>query len=60
MRGRTLSRNLNLCKTCWVVRIEAYDVFMEVIPAVVGIMKTMSTESGWDSEPYQKESSITP
>ena len=37
---------VNLCKTCWVARIETYKVFMEVMPAVVGTMETISTESG--------------
>ena len=49
---------VNLCKTRWVARIKAYEVFMEVMPAVVGTMETISTESGWNSESSQKAASL--
>ena len=49
---------VNLCKTRWVARIEAYEVFTEVMPAVVGTMETISTESGWNSESSQKAASL--
>ena len=49
---------VNLCKIRWVARIEAYEVFMEVMPAVVGTMEVVSTESGWTSKSSQKAASL--
>ena len=49
---------VNLCITRWVARIKAYEVFMEVMLAVVGTMETISTESGWNSESSQKAASL--
>ena len=49
---------VNLCKTRWVARIEAYEVFMELFPDVVSTLEIVSTENGWNSESSQKATSL--
>ena len=49
---------VNLCKTRWVARIEAYEVFAELLTAVVQALEVISTEDGWNMESSRKASSL--
>ena len=43
---------MNLCKTRWVARIDALEVFFDLFPFVVQTLDTISEGSahGWNSE----------
>ena len=47
---------MNLCKTRWVARIEAFEVFRDMLPALVSILEVISTAHGWSAESSKKAS----
>ena len=49
---------VNLCKTCWVARIEAYESFSDLLPAVVSTMESISIEAGWNTDRIITNNSI--
>ena len=40
---------VNLCKTQWVARIEAFEVFRDMLPALVCTLEVISTGHGWSA-----------
>ena len=47
---------VNLCKTQWVARIEALEVFRDMLPALVSTLEVISTAHGWSAESSKKAS----
>ena len=54
----TRTKLVNLCKTRWVARIEAYEVFGDLYPAVVSTLETISSEPGWSSDTAHKAAGL--
>ena len=52
MKSGTATKLVNLCKTRWVARINALEVFYDLYPAVVKSLEVISEGSsrGWNSE----------
>ena len=58
-KGESRRKKLvNLCKTRWVARIEAYESFSDLLSAVVSTMECISTGAGWNAESSQKAASL--
>ena len=51
---------VNICKTRWVARIESFEVFLSVLPAVVETYEAISTNNtaSWNSESSTKATSL--
>ena len=49
---------MNLCKTQWVARIEAFEVFRDMLPALVSTLEIISTAHGWNAESSKKASAL--
>ena len=49
---------VNICKTRWVARIESFEVFISLLPAVVETFEVISTESTWNTESSRKAASL--
>ena len=49
---------MNLCKTRWVARIEAFEVFRDMLPALVSTLVVISTAHGWTTESSKKASAL--
>ena len=49
---------MNLCKTQWVVRIEALEVFRDMLPALVSTLEVISTAHCWSAESSKKVSAL--
>ena len=49
---------VNLCKTQWVARIEAFEVFRDMLPALVSTLEVISTAHGWSAESSKKASAL--
>ena len=49
--GKT--KHANLCKTRWVARIEAFEVFRDMLP-VVSTLEVISTAHDWSAESSKK------
>ena len=49
---------MNLCKTQWVARIEALEVFRDMLPALVSTLEVISTAHGWSAESSKKVSAL--
>ena len=57
--GTTSKTNLmNLYKTWWVARIEAFEVFRDMLPALVSTLEVISTAHGWSAESSKKASAL--
>ena len=52
------TKQVSLCKTRWVARIEAYKTSQELLTAVVDSLQDIATEDGWNSESSRKASSL--
>ena len=49
---------MNLCKTQWVAQIEAFEVFRDMLPALVSTLEVISTALGWSAEFQESISNI--
>ena len=49
---------VNLYKTQWVARIEAFEVFRDMLPALVSTLEVISTAHGWSAESSKKPSAL--
>ena len=49
---------MNLCKIRWVARIEAFEVFRDMLPALVSTLEVISTAHGWSAESSKKASAL--
>ena len=49
---------VNLCKTRWVARIEDFEVFRDMLPALVSTLEVISTAHGWSAESFKKASAL--
>ena len=49
---------VNLCKTRWVARIEAFEVFRDMLQALVSTLEVISTARGWSTESSKKASAL--
>ena len=57
--GETNRKKLvNICKTRRVARVEAFEVFHQVLPAVSQTFENISSNSSWNAESRQKTSSL--
>ena len=53
--GETNRKKLvNICKTRRVARVEAFEVFHQVLPAVSQTFENISSNSSWNAESRQK------
>lgn len=52
IEGATAKKLVSLCKTRWVARIDALDVFFDLYPAVIKTLDVISegSTSGWNAE----------
>ena len=52
IEGATTKKLVSLCKTRWVARIDAFEVFFDVFPAVIKTLEVISegSASGWNAE----------
>ena len=50
------TRLVNLYKTQWVAQIEAFEVFRDMLPALVSNLEVISTAHGWGAESSKKAS----
>ena len=50
--GATAKKLVSLCKTRWVARIDAFEVFFDLFPAVIKTLEVISegSASGWNAE----------
>ena len=48
---------VNLCKTRWVAQIEAFEVFRDMLPALVCTLEVISTAHGWSAGSSKKKAS---
>ncbi len=49
---------MNLCKTRWVARIEAFEVFRDMLPVLISTLEVISTAHGWSAELSKKASAL--
>ena len=49
---------VNMCKIHWVARIEGFEVFQDLLPAVVSTLEVISTVHGWNAESSRKAASL--
>ena len=49
---------VNLCKTRWVARIEAFEVFRYMLPALVSTLEVINTANGRSAESSMKASAL--
>ena len=49
---------VNLYKTQWVVRREAFEVFGDMLPALVSTLEVISTAHSWSAESSKKASAL--
>ena len=45
---------MNLCKIRWVARIEAFEVFRDMLPVLVSTLEVINTADGWSAESTMK------
>ena len=52
IEGATAKKLVSLCKTRWVARIDAFEVFFDLFPAVIKTLEVISegSASGWNAE----------
>ncbi len=49
---------VNLFKTWWIAQIEAFEVFRDMLPALVSNLEVISTAHGWSAESSKKASAL--
>ena len=49
---------MNLCKTRWVARIEAFEVFRDMLPVLISTLEVISTAHGLSAKSSKKASAI--
>ena len=49
---------MNLCKRRWVARIEAFEVFRDMLPVLVSTLEVINTADGWSAESSMKASAL--
>ena len=58
MENVSHTKLVNLCKTRWVARIDAYEAFAELMTALVTTLQTISSSPGWNTESSRKATSL--
>ena len=49
---------VNICKTRWVARIESFETFISLAPALVETFEVISTDNTWNTESRAKAASL--
>ena len=60
IQGATANKLVNLCKTRWVARIDALEVFFSLFPAVVRTLEVISEggDTGWNQDSRRSADSL--
>ena len=49
---------MNFCKTWWIARKEAFEVFRDMLPALVSTLEVIRTVHGWSAESSKNASAL--